>query len=155
MPLFYAINVAIAYRLTQVFHSGYRLRHAYGKLTEDYSVLNQRLEQQLVELDEARRQVEASGPQAGAVRRARADRGARAASPTAPWPQVNHAAEILFGYAAAELVGGPVKKLVLPEFHDEFDAQLAAAARARASRSPGSRSATRGATASSSSASGR
>ena len=61
VPMFYAINVAIAYRLTQVFHSGYRLRHAYGRLTEDYSVLNQRLERQLVELEEARRQVEASG----------------------------------------------------------------------------------------------
>src|SRR5205085_12609445 len=61
VPMFYAINVAIAYRLTQVFHAGYRLRHAYGRLTEDYSVLNQRLERQLVELEQARRQVEASG----------------------------------------------------------------------------------------------
>ena len=61
VPVFYVINVGIAYRLNRVFNSGYRLRHAYGKLTEDYSALNQRLEQQLVELDEARRQVEASG----------------------------------------------------------------------------------------------
>ena len=61
VPIFYAVNVAVAYRLTQVFHAGYRLRHAYGKLTEDYSVLNQRLERQLGELEEARRQVEASG----------------------------------------------------------------------------------------------
>src|SRR3954471_7533810 len=60
VPMFYAMNVAVAYRLTQVFHSGYRLRHAYGKLTQDYRGLNQRLEQQLVEIDEARRQVEAS-----------------------------------------------------------------------------------------------
>src|SRR3954449_5556802 len=36
VPMFYLINVAIAHRLTQVFHSGYRLRHAYGKLTQDY-----------------------------------------------------------------------------------------------------------------------
>ena len=28
---------AIAYRLTHVFDSGYRLRHAYGKLTEDHT----------------------------------------------------------------------------------------------------------------------
>src|SRR5207247_4519404 len=61
VPLFYGVSVAIAYRLNRVFHSGYRLRHAYGKLSEDYSVLNQRLELQLVELEEARRQVEASG----------------------------------------------------------------------------------------------
>jgi len=51
VPMFYLINVAIAHRLTQVFHSGYRLRHAYGKLTQDYRGLNQRLEQQLVEID--------------------------------------------------------------------------------------------------------
>jgi hypothetical protein len=61
VPLFYLANVGIAYRLNQVFYSGYRLRHAYGRLTEDYTALNKRLEQQLVELDEARRQVEASG----------------------------------------------------------------------------------------------
>src|SRR5918994_1542829 len=51
VPLFYAINVAIAYRLTQVFHSGYRLRYAYGKLAQDHRMLNQRLEKQLVELE--------------------------------------------------------------------------------------------------------
>jgi PAS domain S-box-containing protein len=34
---------------------------------------------------------------------------------------VNAAAELLFGYAAAELVGGHVKKLVRPEFHEDFD----------------------------------
>ena len=56
VPLFYLANVGIAYRLNQVFFSGYRLRHAYGRLTEDYTTLNQRLERQLVELDEARRQ---------------------------------------------------------------------------------------------------
>src|SRR5438105_15193750 len=46
MPLFYAMSVAIAYRLNGVFFSGYRLRRAYGKLTDDHSVLNQRLERQ-------------------------------------------------------------------------------------------------------------
>src|SRR5258706_14141157 len=61
VPAFYAMNVGVAYRLNQVFDSGYRLRHAYGKLTEDYTALDQRLEQQLVELEEARRQVESSG----------------------------------------------------------------------------------------------
>src|SRR5258706_7415895 len=63
VPAFYVLNVSIAYRLNRIFDSGYRLRHAYGKLTDDYTALNQRLEQQLVELEEARRQVEASGRQ--------------------------------------------------------------------------------------------
>jgi PAS domain S-box-containing protein len=120
VPLFYVINVAIAYRLTHVFHSGYRLRHAYGKLAQDHRSLNRRLERQLVELEEARRQVEASGRKL-ALFAERAPIAVLELQPDGTVAEVNHAAEILFGYAAAELVGGPVKKLVLPDFHDEFD----------------------------------
>jgi len=120
VPLFYAINVAIAYRLTQVFHSGYRLRHAYGKLAQDHRLLNQRLERQLVELEEARRQVEASGRKL-ALFAERAPIAVLELQPDGTIAEVNHAAEMLFGYAAAELVGGPVKKLVVPELHPEFD----------------------------------
>ena len=120
VPLFYVINVAIAYRLTHVFHSGYRLRHAYGKLAQDHRLLNQRLERQLVELEEARRQVEASGRKL-ALFAERAPIAVLELQPDGTVAEVNHAAEILFGYAAAELVGGPMKKLVLAEFHDEFD----------------------------------
>ena len=122
VPLFYAINVAVAYRLNQVFQSGYRLRHAYGKLTQDHRLLNQRLERQLVELEEARRQVEASGRKL-ALFAERAPIAVLELQPDGTVSEVNHAAEILFGYAAAELVGGPIKKLVVPEFHAEFDRQ--------------------------------
>jgi PAS domain S-box-containing protein len=104
VPAFYLVNVGIAYRLNRVFNSGYRLRHAYGKLTEDYTALNQRLEQQLVELEEARRQVEASGRKLALF----AER-----SPIAVFEfdfegrilSANPAAETLFGYSASELVG--------------------------------------------------
>ncbi len=104
VPAFYAMNVGVAWRLNQVFDSGYRLRHAYGKLTEDYTALNQRLEQQLVELDEARRQVEASGRKLVLF----AER-----SPIAVFEfdvegrilTVNPSAETLFGYAANEVIG--------------------------------------------------
>ena len=120
VPLFYGVSVAIAYRLNRVFHSGYRLRHAYGKLTEDYGVLNQRLELQLVELEEARRQVEASGRKL-ALFAERAPIAVLEIDPQGIVTAVNHAAELLFGYAAAELIGGDVKRLVLPEFHAEFD----------------------------------
>jgi len=120
VPLFYAINVAIAYRLTQVFHSGYRLRRAYGRLTQDHRLLNQRLERQLIELEEARRQVEASGRKL-ALFAERAPIAVLELQPDGTVAEVNHAAEILFGYAAAELVGGSVKKLIRPEFHHEFD----------------------------------
>jgi PAS domain S-box-containing protein len=120
VPLFYAINVAIAYRLTHVFQSGYRLRRAYGKLTEEHTLLNQRLEHQLVELEEARRQVEASGRKL-ALFAERAPIAVLELRPDGTVSEVNHAAELLFGYAAAELVGGSAKKLVRPEFHAEFD----------------------------------
>ena len=120
VPMFYAINVAIAYRLSDVFHSGYRLRRAYGRLTDDYSVLNQRLERQLVELEEARRQVEASGRKL-ALFAERAPIAVLELDQNALVTQANPAAELLFGYATAELVGGPVKRIVRPEFHAEFD----------------------------------
>ena len=104
VPLFYALNVAIAYHLNQVFDSGYRLRHAYGKLTEDYTALNQRLEQQLVELEEARRQVEASGRKLALF----AERSPIAVFEFDPQGRIvtmNPAAETLFGFGARELLG--------------------------------------------------
>jgi len=132
VPIFYAINVAIAYRLTQVFHSGYRLRHAYGKLTDDYSVLNQRLERQLGELEEARRQVEASGRKLALF----ADKAPIAVleiDPQGLVTQINPGAELLFGYAAAEMVGRHVKEcLVLPELRPDFDRQWAHLVESRA-----------------------
>src|SRR5229473_6321967 len=125
VPLFYGVSVAIAYRLNRVFHSGYRLRHAYGKLTEDYSVLNQRLERQLGELEEARRQVEASGRKLSLF----ADRAPIAVlelDAQGLVTQVNPGAELLFGYAGAEMIGRQVKeRLVLPELRAEFDRQWA------------------------------
>jgi len=106
IPLFYGASVAIAYRLNGVFLSGYRLRHAYQR--------------SLVELDEARRQIEASGRKLALF----AER-----SPIAVFEldgegvlrEVNQAAEILFGYAAGELVGRSVKRLVLAKHHADFD----------------------------------
>ncbi|MGQ0545856.1 MAG: PAS domain S-box protein, partial [Betaproteobacteria bacterium] len=124
VPMFYVINVAVAWRLTQVFHAGYRLRHAYGRLTEDYSVLNQRLQKQLVELGEARRQVEASGRKL-ALFAERAPIAVLELDPAGVVTQVNHAAELLFGYAESELAGGSIKRLVRPEFHAEFDREWA------------------------------
>ena len=104
VPAFYAVTVGVAYRLSQVFDSGYRLRHAYGKLTEDYTALNQRLEQQLVQLEEARRQVEASGRKLALF----AERSPIAVFEFDPEGRVltmNPAAENLFGYSASEIAG--------------------------------------------------
>src|SRR3954469_3735709 len=126
VPMFYAINVAIAYRLSDVFHSGYRLRRAYGKLTDDYRLPYQKLERQLGELEEARRQVEASGRKL-ALFAERAPIAVLELDPAGNVTQVNPGAELLFGYAAAELVGAHVKqRLVLPELQPEFERQWAA-----------------------------
>jgi PAS domain S-box-containing protein len=124
VPLFYLANVGIAYRLNQVFFSGYRLRHAYGRLTEDYTALNKRLERQLVELDEARRQVEASGRKLALF----ADRAPIAVlelDALGRIQRINHAAENLFGWPSNELAekNPSIKILVRPEFHAEFDEQ--------------------------------
>jgi PAS domain S-box-containing protein len=124
VPVFYLANVGIAYRLNQVFYSGYRLRHAYGRLTEDYTTLNRRLEQQLVELDEAQRQVEASGRKL-ALFAERAPIAVLELDNDGRIQQMNHAAENLFGWTSNELVekNASVKILIRPEFHAEFDAQ--------------------------------
>ena len=113
VPAFYAINVGIAYRLNQVFDSGYRLRHAYGKLTEDYTALNQRLGQQLHELEEARRQVEASGRKLALF----AERSPIAVFEFDPEGRVltmNPAAETLFGYGSGEVVGKSGTDVLFP-----------------------------------------
>src|SRR3989440_7171035 len=86
IPLFYGVSVAIAYRLNGVFLSGYRLRHAYQR--------------QLVELDEARRQIEASGRKL-ALFAERAPIAVLELDAAGIIQEMNHAGELLFGYAAA------------------------------------------------------
>jgi len=122
VPAFYVLNVGIAYRLNQVFDSGYRLRHAYGKLTEDYTALNQRLEQQLIELEEARRQVEASGRKL-ALFAERSPIAVLELDTESRIQQVNPAAENLFGYPPAELIGKPASHLILAKYQDDFARQ--------------------------------
>ncbi len=122
IPIFFAINVSVAYRLNQVFVSGYRLRVSYGRLTEDYTELNQRLERQLIELEEVRRQVEASGRKL-ALFAERAPIAVLELDTEGRIKEVNREAENLFGYPAGELVekGASIKILVRPNRHEEFD----------------------------------
>ncbi len=122
MPIFFAINVAVAYRLNMVFVSGYRLRVSYGRLTEDYTEINQRLERQLIELEEVRRQVEASGRKL-ALFAERAPIAVIELDTEGRIHEVNREAENLFGYPAAELIEkrASIKILVRPANHEEFD----------------------------------
>src|SRR5438309_6914597 len=106
IPLFYGMSVAIAFRLNGVFLSGYRLRHAYQR--------------QLIELQEARRQIEASGRKLTLFAE-RAPIAVLELDADGLVHDVNHAAELLFGYAADELIGHSVKRLVQPKYHGEFE----------------------------------
>src|SRR5438045_4650813 len=106
IPLFYGVSVAIAFRLNGVFLSGYRLRHAYQR--------------QLVELQEARRQIEASGRKL-ALFAERSPIAVLELDAQGTIPEVNHAAELLFGYAADELAGQSVRRLVNPKHHPAFE----------------------------------
>jgi PAS domain S-box-containing protein len=108
IPLFYAASVAIAFRLNGVFLSGYRLRHAYQR--------------QLVELEEARRQIEASGRKL-ALFFERSPIAVLELDAKGIVQEMNHAGELLFGYAAPELIGRSVTRLVLPKYQPEFDAE--------------------------------
>ncbi len=104
IPILLTINVAVAYRLNQVFVSGFRLRQSYGRLTQDYTTLNLQLEQRLAELEEAGRQVETSGRKLALF-------AERSPIPIFEfdWNGVvltaNPAAENLFGYSVAEMIG--------------------------------------------------
>jgi len=111
IPLFYGVSVAIAFRLSGVFLAGYRLRRAY--------------ERQLVELQEARRQIEASGRKL-ALFAERAPIAVLELGAEGTIHEVNHAAEILFGYAANELIGKSAKHIVLPKYQADFDREWAA-----------------------------
>ncbi len=122
VPAFYAVSVAIAWRLNQVFSSGYRLRHAYQRLAAENAELNRRLQRQLAELDDARAQVEASGRKL-ALFAQRSPIAVLELDPHGRIREINPAAELLFGYAPADLVGAEMKALVVPEHRTEFDVQ--------------------------------
>ncbi len=104
VPFFYAANVLVAYRINRVFSDGYRMRHAYGHLTGDYSSLNQRLEEQIAELMEAHREVDASGRKL-ALFAERAPIAVFETDRNATVLEMNPMAENIFGYPAIELTG--------------------------------------------------
>jgi PAS domain S-box-containing protein len=131
VPLFYAISVGVAYRLNQLFLSGFRSQHAYRKLNAEYTALNQRVAQQLEQLSAARNQVEASGRKLALfVERSpiavfELDAQGRAL-------HVNPAAENFFGYAENELSGRAVAEyLFSPDQRLELAAHWKAMLRTR------------------------
>jgi len=113
VPIFYLINVAIAYRLNRVFLSGYRLRHAYDRLTEDHTRLNKQLEQQIEELLEARQEVEASGRKLSLFAE-RAPIAVFEMDANSTILEMNPAAEHMLGYSTLELIGRSALNTLFP-----------------------------------------
>lgn len=127
LPLFYGVTVAVAYRLNQVFLTGYRLRQAYGKLAEDHTELNRhhtelnrRLEEQIEEFGFAQREIAASGRKLALfVERL----------PIAEFEMdgsgmilgMNPAAEHVFGHSSAELVGRNLLRTLIPPDEPALD----------------------------------
>jgi len=113
VPFFYAANVLVAYRVNHVFSEGYRLRHAYGHLTGDYTSLNQRLEEQIAELMDAHREVDASGRKL-ALFAERAPIAVFEMDRNATVLEMNPVAENIFGYPAIELTGRNLLRTLIP-----------------------------------------
>ncbi|MBI2753006.1 MAG: PAS domain S-box protein [Betaproteobacteria bacterium] len=120
LPIFYVGTVAVAYRLNQVLISGYRLRRAYGKLTDDYTTLNQRIEEQIEELLHAQHEIEASGRKL-ALFAERAPIAVFEMDRNGTILEMNPAAENAFGYTSSELVGRNLMRSLIPADETALD----------------------------------
>jgi len=120
VPVLYAANVVIAFRLDRVFASGLRLRHAYGRLAQDHETLNHQLEGQINELMEAHREVAASGRKL-ALFAERAPIAVLEMDANATILDVNPAAENLFGYASTELIGRSALRMLFSQEQPGID----------------------------------
>jgi PAS domain S-box-containing protein len=114
VPLFYLVNVAIAFRLSRVFADGFRLRHAHERLARDHAQLNTQLQDQIEELVQAQREVEASGRKL-ALFAERAPIAVFEMDRNGTVLEMNPAAEHIFGYSAIELGGRSMLRMLFPE----------------------------------------
>ena len=117
VPVFYVANVAIAYRLDKVFSGGFKAREDYTRIAREQDAMNAQIEEQLQELLNARREVEASGRKLTLFAE-RAPIAVLEFDPNATVLEMNPAAENLFGYAIGELIGRNGLQMLFPV--DEF-----------------------------------
>jgi PAS domain S-box-containing protein len=117
VPLFYVANIAVAYRLDKIFVAGFRARDDYQDVAHEQQLMNVQIEEQLQELLNARREVEASGRKL-ALFAERAPIAVLEFDANATVLEMNPAAENLFGYALAELIGRNALQMLFPV--DEF-----------------------------------
>jgi PAS domain S-box-containing protein len=114
LPFFYIIMVGIAHRLHHVLASGYRLRQAYGRLTDERHALNLQVENQIQELLDAQREIQASGRKL-ALFSERAPIAVFEMDANGTILDMNPAAETVFGHAASELVGRNLIRTLIPQ----------------------------------------
>jgi PAS domain S-box-containing protein len=104
VPLLYIANVLTAYELGRAFLSAYGLRTAYQRLSSDNADIQAQLGEQLDSLLDAHREVQAAARKL-ALFSQRAPIAVFEVDPNATILDMNPAAENLFGYGAAELLG--------------------------------------------------
>jgi PAS domain S-box-containing protein len=113
VPLFLAVNISIARRLSRVFADGFRLRHAYSHLGQDHSMLNAQLQDQIEELLQAQREIEASGRKL-ALFSERAPIAVFEVDRNGTVLEMNPSAENTFGYSSTELIGRSMIRMLIP-----------------------------------------
>ena len=119
VPLFYLANIALAYRLDKVFSSAFRAREDYTRIVREHDEMTAQIDEQLQELLNARREVEASGRKL-ILFAERAPIAVMEFDANANLLEMNPAAENLFGYGVGELVGRNGLQMLFPV--DEFGA---------------------------------
>ena len=112
VPLLYVANVITAYELGRAFLAAFGLRTAYQRLSADNAEIQAQLAEQLDSLLDAHREVQAAGRKLRLFSE-RAPISVFELDPGATILDMNPAAENLFGYAAAELVGRSWIEMVL------------------------------------------
>ena len=117
VPVFYGANIVVAYRLDRVFFSGFKAREDYRGVAHEQELMNVQIEEQLQELLNARREVEASGRKLTLFAE-RAPIAVLEFDANATVLEMNPAAENLFGYAFGELIGRNGLQMLFPA--DEF-----------------------------------
>jgi PAS domain S-box-containing protein len=112
VPLFYIAAVATAYELARVFAGAYGVRNAYRRLSDENADIQAQLGEQLDSLLDAHREVQAYGRKL-ALFSERAPIAVLETDARGTIVEMNPAAENLFGWAAAEMLGRNVVTMLL------------------------------------------
>ena len=110
LPLFYIVSVGVTYRL----------RQSYRRLTEEHHTLNLRIEDQIQELLDAQREIQASGRKL-ALFSERAPIAVFEMDANGTILDMNPAAETVFGHASSELIGRNLVRTLIPQGETALD----------------------------------